>query len=511
MIIVYHNNINVISVFDYENNIELTFIEKTIQKTLITIAKDNKNQTIGWCHIGLKEELDLQEWKSIFKHPLIMASFEVTNHFFIDNSIGYVEDTPFVNVNKKVKYPTWLMSSDVGGIHASVLLKFEKLLIHKTSISLFLNTVSKIGMKKGLLCYSNPFLLKKGFPELNKKTVSKTEMFQFIKSNYKYRWLFLYLFNQYIYKRKFLVINFLGAFFKKRISIEVSFHDINLRNDEVVNDPTIDILIPTLGRKKYLKDVLIDLSKQTLLPKKILIVEQNPSENSVSKLDFLSENWPFKINHILIHKLGACNARNIALNHVESEWVFFADDDIRLNNKVLEDAFKFMNLYGAKAFTLSCLQKNEIEKNKVVHQWSTFGSGTSIVKSSSLKNLNFDLAYEFGYGEDGDFGMQLRNNGTDILYVPFVSMLHLKAAIGGFREKIIQKWDKEVLQPKPSPTVMVFKLKYATKEQLQGYKTILFFKFYKVQSIKNPFKYLKIMNQRWNKSIFWANQLINKG
>ncbi|PCH53427.1 MAG: glycosyl transferase [Flavobacteriaceae bacterium] len=512
MIVVYHNNIKVIKVFEYENNKELSFIGKTIQEVLILTAKDNKTLIIGWCHVRLKEEIDILEWKSVFKHSLIMASFEVAKHFFINSSIGYVEDSPFIKVNKKVNYPTWLMSSDVGAIHASVLLKFEKLLKHKLSFSYFLNSVSKIGMKKGLLCYSVPSLIKKSklVPTINKNTISKTEMFQFLKSNYKKRWQFIYLINNLLYKQKFLLWPLLKSLFKKKINCEVNFTDIKNENKNDISNPSIDVLIPTLGRASYLKDVLIDLSNQTLLPTKVIIIEQNLDINNSSELDFLSDKWPFKIDHTFIHQLGACNARNIALQKVTSDWAFFADDDIRLNNNVLENSFKYINLYGAKAVTLSCLQKNEIEKNKVIHQWLAFGSGTSIVKLSSLKNLKFDLAYEFGYGEDGDFGMQLRNNGIDILYIPSVKMLHLKAPIGGFRKKIINEWDDEYIQPKPSPTIMVFKLKHATKEQLQGYKTILFFKFYKVQSIKSPFKYYKIMNKRWRKSIFWANWLINK-
>jgi len=420
MIIAYHNDIKVIKVFDYENDKEISFIGETIQETLISIAKNKNNQFIGWCYIEFEKQMDVMSWKSIFRHPLIMASFEVTNHFFIDKSIGYVEDTPFVNVNKKVKYPTWLMSSDVGGIHASVLLKFEKLLKYKLTFSYFLNLVSKIGIKQGLLCYSNPQLLKNSSysKKLFKTGISKSEMLRFIKSNYRMRWQLIYLLDYLLYKKELLLWPLLKSLFKKKINCEVNFEDIKIESKNDISNPTIDVLIPTLGRANYLKDVLIDLSKQTLLPTKVIIVEQNPDVDKGSELDFLSDKWPFKIDYTLINKLGACNARNIALSKVTADWVFFADDDIRLNNNVLKDTFKYINLYGAKAVTLSCLQKNEIEKNKVIHQWPTFGTNASFVNSNSLKQVKFNLAYEFGYGEDADFGMQLRNRGTDILYVP---------------------------------------------------------------------------------------------
>jgi len=513
MIVIFHDNIKVDQVFDYENNKKLSFIGKTIQEILITVSKLNKSKIIAWCNSSLKDYIDITKCESIIKNELVMVSFETSINFYINSSIGFVEDSPFINVNKKVNYPTWLMSSDVGGMHASALLKFKSLLDYNISFSFFLNLVAKIGMKQGLLCYSNPFLLKTHFPLIrrNKSDISKTEMFRFIKSNYRKRWQSLYILNNFLYKREIIFWSFFKSLLKKNINCKITFKNIEVENAGSYKKPSIDVLIPTLGRPKYLKDVLIDLSKQTFLPKRVIIVEQNSNLEENSKLDFLSDKWPFKIDHIFTHQLGVCNARNLALAKVTSDWVFFADDDIRLNNNILENAFKYINLYGAKAVTISCLKKNEIEKNKGIHQWPTFGSGTSIVKSSLLKCIKFDLAYEFGYGEDGDFGMQLRNNGIDILYVPFVKMLHLKAPIGGFREKIMQKWKSETLQPKPSPTIMVYKLKYATKEQLQSYKTTLFFKFYKIQSILNPFKYYKIMELRWRKSLFWANQLIHKG
>ena len=510
MIIVFHKNNKVTQVYDYSFSQELTIGANTIQEVLVLIASQNKSRFIGWCHDNLRESLNLATWKTILKHKLLLVSFETSTNYYITPDIGYVDDSPFMNVNKNVEYPTWFMSSDVGVTHAMVLLKFKSFLKYKLTFELFLNTIAKVGMKQGLLCYSNPLLLNKGYSTIRKKSAPTSEIIQFIKSNYKVRWIFLYVFNQFIYNNKFLGVHLFLSLFKKRISKKVSLETIHIHNKVENLVPTIDVLIPTLGREQYLKDVLVDLSKQTNLPKKVIIIEQNPVKSATSKLDFLFDKWPFEIDHSLIHQLGACNARNIGLSKVTADWVFFADDDIRLDNNVLENSFKYINLYGAKAVTISSLQKNEKEIKDKVTQYSVFGTCSSIVNAEFLKNIKFDMAYEFGYGEDSDFGMQLRNIGTDILYIPFVSMLHLKAPIGGFRKKIKQEWELETVQPKPSPTVMVYKLKHATLEQLQGYKTTLFFKFYKVQPIKNPFKYFKIMDKRWNKSLFWANHLIKK-
>jgi glycosyltransferase involved in cell wall biosynthesis len=276
----------------------------------------------------------------------------------------------------------------------------------------------------------------------------------------------------------------------------------------VVHEATVDVIIPTIGRKNYLYDVLQDFSKQTLLPHKIIIVEQNPLAGSKSGLDYLTnEKWPFEIQHIFIHQAGACNARNLALNHTQSEWVFLADDDNRFDTTLLSDIFDMIRQYGNPVVTTSYLQKKEIKKYQNVIQWPTFGAGNSFVRRDLLDKVKFNPAFEFGYGEDGDFGMQLRNQGHDVLYLPEPEILHLKAPIGGFRTLPPLQWQKDSIQPKPSPTIMLYQILNCTKEQTNSYKTTLFFKYYRLQKIKNPIQYYKYFQKQWEKSVFWANEL----
>jgi hypothetical protein len=68
--------------------------------------------------------------------------------------------------------------------------------------------------------------------------------------------------------------------------------------------------------------------------------------------------------------------------------------------------------------------------------------------------------------------------------LPEPKIIHLKAPVGGFRTKSKLAWENDEIQPKPSPTVMLFQITHKTKQQNLSYKTILFFKYYKHQSIK---------------------------
>lgn len=510
MIIIFHNNNEVSKIVSNKIGSIPFELKSSISKTLLDIAAKFPEEFIFWCHELYEYNLNIDDVKQYVGHHKMMLSYNPSDRNYLINAIGYVEQSPFIKINKSVRYPTWQMSSAVGVIHATVLNAFQKLLQPTLDFDYFLNSLAKIAMPKGLFCYSEPNLLK-GKYSVNRKKLSKLKLYRFVKQHYEFQWLFLLFFNELIYEKRISLVPLLQLlFYKSRRNIHIDLSDTYVNsNIKIVENGTIDVIIPTIGRKKYLYDVLCDLRNQTQLPKNVIIVEQNPAINSLSELNYLeNEEWPFTIKHTFTHQAGACNARNIALSQVESEWVFLNDDDNRFAANLLEDALMKANQLGVLVFSTAYPQLNEKVTSKIVNQSSIFGSGNSFVKTSCLKNVSFDMGFEFGYGEDVDFGMQLRNKGFDIMYFPEFIITHLKAPMGGFRTKPIFLWSDEIIQPKPSPTVMLFNLKHQSIEQLKGYKTILFFKYYQVQKIKNPFSYFFSLQQQWDKSVFWANELM---
>ena len=512
MIIVFHDRENVLKIFDFEKNLELSYDAPTIQQTIFNIALDNRNRFLGWCNNGLEQYINHVKLKAVFHHKLIMASYATANNHIISSSIGYVEDSTYLNVKYNVTYPTWLMSSDIGGISSEVMLQFNNLSSYKISFDLFLNHLSKQAIKKGLFCYSEPSLLIDGFPNL--PIVNQKNLFSFVKNYYRLRWVFILFFNFLIYEKKIKLWSLLSSFLTPKLKKDkIDFCDITVQSSKFNQnlDISYDVLIPTLGRAKALKDVLLDLTKQAILPKKVIIVEQNGLQDSKTELNYIyDQEWPFKIDHTFIHQLGACNARNIALAKITSPWVFFADDDIRITKTLIENVLQFIKQYGLLAVNLAILERDEGFSQKVPIQWHSFGSGCSFIEAKVVKDIRFGLEYELGFGEDSDFGMKIRNKGIDIIYYPNSEIIHLKAASGGFRAKTELLWQNDSIQPKPSPTVLAYRIKHTTKEQLLGYKTILFFKFFKAQNNKNPFLYISKMIKNWNRSNYWASYLINK-
>ena len=509
MIIVYHNGKNSIAMVN-ANAYTIDDVKgKSIAAVLVQVATAYPDEILIWCHQSWKEQLNVSEIEPLFHHKKVMLSYNPSNTPFLDATIGYTDASLFVRVNHKVTFPTWQMSSAVGGVHASVLVAIKDKIPFDKDLDYFLCSLAKITMPKGLLCYSEPKLLKHT-PEITSIKTSSFTLFRFVKQHYRSRWVFLLLLNLFLYERKFPFLPFLfSLFYKNRTKTTIDLDSIKVQSSrKVIDKATVDVIIPTIGRKDYLYDVLKDFSKQTLLPNTIIIVEQNPKPGSESELDYVTtEEWPFEIQHIFTHQAGACNARNLALDQTQSEWVFLADDDNRFEATLLSNVFDKITQYGNPVVTTSYPQKNESKKYQNVIQWPTFGAGNSFVRRDLLEKVKFNMAFEFGYGEDGDFGMQLRNQGHDVLYLPEPEILHLKAPMGGFRTKPVLQWQNDSVQPKPSPTIMLYQLLHHSEAQRNSYKTTLFFKYYRLQTIKNPFNYYIHFQRQWKRSVFWANEL----
>jgi glycosyltransferase involved in cell wall biosynthesis len=495
-----------------KDNCEIQIISKKCAEAFWELAEKFPEEIIAWCEEKYSANLNIAQWSQIFHHDLIMASYAVENAFLPD-SIGYIDQLPFVKVNREVLYATWQMSSDVGGIKGETLLKFKSLFEGNNDFDFLLNSIAKIGQQNGLFCYSAPVLVSKLSDKKPKTTADLNQLFSFAYQFYNTIWLSVLLWCFWKYENKFPLKAYLLAFIeKKHILKDVDLSGIKIQSNVRTDTATsIDVIIPTMGRPKYLLQVIEDLSLQSLLPEKVIVVEQNPDVNSVSEIPELhSKTWPFEIIHHFIHQTGACNARNIALKEVRSDWIFFADDDIRFKPDLLEKMVEEINFLGVASINMNSKQIGEKTVFKKIKQWGSFGTATGIVKSNFAKKCVFSSIYEHGYGEDVDFGMQLRNVGCDIIYHPDTEILHLKAPMGGFREKTVLAWEQEDPLPKPSPTLMAFALRYYTPQQIKGFKTSLFLKYYNKQSVKNPLVYVKSMKLRWKKSEKWALQMIRK-
>ena len=511
MIFLKHNGKTPVAVSKDGHPLELEFKNQAVSAACFLLAETFPHETLVWFHEEVEPNLNLAFIEN-FPRESEMWSYAANRPLVIAEEMGFVDQSVFFRIQSGVKYPTWLMSSAVGLISCKRLLHFKQYIPVDSNFDLFLCILAKTGISKGLRVYSEPRLIRSSEKSTLSFSKNTKTTYTAIATLMGKKWLIMFALQLLWYRKKLNLFQLVKSFPVKSIPQRDIPHFEVTPSDQNNVKPKIqfDLIIPTLGRKEVLKQPLTDLAEQLLLPQSLILIEQNPDTASVSELDYLqSQSWPFEIRHTFTHQTGACNARNLALDQVEADWVFLADDDLRIPSDFLQKADAFIQAEDPQAFTVSCLQEGEIEPEKTVIQWPAFGSGCSFVKASALKNIRFDLALEHGFGEDADFGMQLRKASVDILYNPFLKLIHLKAASGGFRKPVEKPWDTENPAPKPAPTVLASIVKHAIPSQVQGYKTVLFLKFYRLQQIKNPFAYIRLMQKRWEVSLFWAKKLLN--
>ncbi|NEV93930.1 glycosyltransferase family 2 protein [Psychroflexus sp. YR1-1] len=507
MILVQHDFKKVTKVIIDQKSVAV--LKGNISKVVMKLCQLKDNQLLVWIHESEILNLNTSHLSKIFHHNKIMASYATSN--FLEREVGYIEESPFIKINREVSYPTWQMNSLVGGIHSSVIATLSGQIKSHQNFDYFLNSLAKLAMPQGVFCYSEPgLLLDKAKVKTETPKANTPDLFRFTAEHYRRRWTVMLLLNFILFEKKAPVFSWLFSFgFSRKRLRENSFESIPVQSIKaVLTMKEVDVIIPTIGRKAHLYNVLKDFSKQTVLPKSIIIVEQNPNKDSGSQLDYLyTEKWPFQIHHKFIHQTGVCNARNLALDEVSSEWTFLADDDIRIESDFLQLVFTRIEKDKVDSFLISCLQEGEKNLNNYSSQTTTFGSGCSIVKSEYLSQVRFNSKFEFGYGEDIDFGMQLRNKGCDVIFTPKPQILHLKAPVGGFRSVFKPDWGNEKIQPKPSPTILLFKLLHQTSEQLHAYKLNLFVKSLNLRKVLKMNSTYKKFIQQWNLSLKWALKL----
>jgi len=511
MVVIQHYSNLVITVFisQEEHWIEVVKYNGISTKQALVNLNQEFNLAINkvklcWLHgFDKLEEKQLQKLESVELGDLELK-FYSSHASFNDNinlGFSFFGSPALINYPKDIQYSSWYVSDQVGMIYSDVI---DWQHIENIQCSRLSDLLILLGFDlycHGGIVVSDPILSEMGLSSYEPKQLRKSD-YLLLKNRGTLR-------QKVFYAIKFPsfigIVNFLIG---KRLDCIVSQERIeryySVDFNEVEVNESYDVIIPTIGRAKYLEKVLEDLNQQSLIPNNVIIIEQVLQEPFETELHFLVETqYKFGIIHKVINQPGACNARNIALDLVTADWVFFADDDIRIEQEIVEKVISSMIHFSIKALTMMVyLREEEKSRNRYWKVWESFGSGCSIVKKEAIVNLKFDTALEFGYGEDTDFGYAIRNLGNTIYYTDTIAIKHLKAPIGGFRYKHNFPWTSENPMPRPSPTVLYSIVKNQSKIQQTGYK----WNYLIHRIISNPLDINKIRSE-WRKSKYWLEVL----
>ncbi|WP_136480584.1 glycosyltransferase family 2 protein [Cognatitamlana onchidii] len=229
----------------------------------------------------------------------------------------------------------------------------------------------------------------------------------------------------------------------------------------IESKPMVSVIIPTLNRYPYLKDVLEDLEKQNYTNLEVIVVDQS----SPFRKDFYE---PFNLDiHITQQEEKALwLARNSAIKQSKGDFILLFDDDSRVDNNWVYNHLKTLDYFGAHMSSGVSISKVGA---KVPDNYSFFrisdqlDTGNVLIKKEIFENIGlFDRQFEKQRMGDGEFGLRGYLAGYLNVSNPKAERLHLKVGSGGLRE--MGSWDafrtKNLLAPRPIPSVLYLYRKY---------------------------------------------------
>jgi|LakMenEpi03Aug12_release.lakeMendotaPanAssembly.Ray.scaffolds.fasta_scaffold29920_6 GT2 family glycosyltransferase len=135
------------------------------------------------------------------------------------------------------------------------------------------------------------------------------------------------------------------------------------------------VVICTYNRKYFIKNCLEKILQNTVIPKKIIIVDQNYDNVTLNYAIHTLKKYFYK-NYIIIKnikKIGLTTSKNIALKYTKEKYIFFIDDDISLNKFFFINILKSMKISRATGISGVISNQKKSPLNIVIHFFFNYG------------------------------------------------------------------------------------------------------------------------------------------
>jgi glycosyltransferase involved in cell wall biosynthesis len=243
----------------------------------------------------------------------------------------------------------------------------------------------------------------------------------------------------------------------------VSIYDDDYRNFKsalITDHPKVSIVIPTLNRYAYLKDVLEDLEQQDYKNFEVLVVDQSDPFNS----DFY-KTYDLDIQLIKQEEKALWLARNTAIRHAKGDIIALSEDDVRIQSNWLSEHLKCLDYFNAQVSAgVFYPEGQQLPKERSFFAVaSQFATGNAMFYRSICATVGlFDRQFEKQRMGDGEFGLRLYLADIKSISNPRASCIDVKAREGGLRE--MGSWDafrpSNFFAPRPIPSVLYFFRRY---------------------------------------------------
>lgn len=229
----------------------------------------------------------------------------------------------------------------------------------------------------------------------------------------------------------------------------------------LLQKPLISVIIPTLNRYDYLKDVFKDLENQTYKNFEVIVVDQtDPFREGFYK------GWNLDLHFWYQEEKALWKARNEAIKSAKGDYILLYDDDSLVDNDWIEQHLKTLDFFNAdlsSGVSLSAVG-GEVPDHYNFFRWSEqLDTGNVLLKKDVFKAIGlFDRQFEKQRMGDGEFGLRAYLAGYKNISNPKAKRIHLKVSQGGLRQ--MGSWDafrsKKLFDPKPVPSVLYLSRKY---------------------------------------------------
>jgi glycosyltransferase involved in cell wall biosynthesis len=242
----------------------------------------------------------------------------------------------------------------------------------------------------------------------------------------------------------------------------------------------VSAVIPTLGRYPYLPAALESLRRQTVRPREVIVVDQNPPEARQPEVYAGYDDLNLRV--VWQDERGQSLARNTGLTEATCEYVFLFDDDSIAQDDLIETHVRAVignRCHISTGVSYPPPPSNYTLPSGFRHQRlsQTFDTGNSLLPLALARRLGgLDRNYDHGPGTDLDFGTRLYLDGQRILHNPQAVRVHFKAPMGGLRTYGVRKYntDAGLLRPFPHVTQTYYGLRYLSPAQLRERTLIQF-------------------------------------
>ncbi|MCF6308047.1 MAG: glycosyltransferase family 2 protein [Flavobacteriaceae bacterium] len=241
----------------------------------------------------------------------------------------------------------------------------------------------------------------------------------------------------------------------------------NFQSNLIKENPKVSVVIPTLNRYEYLKDILQDLEKQDYQNFEVIVVDQSEPFQK----EFYND---FKLDINLIHQeeKALWLARNTAVKNANGTLIALSEDDVRVQSNWISNHIKSIDFFNAQISAgVFFPEGSSIPKERSFFSVaSQFATGNAMLYKDVFKQIGlFDRQFEKQRMGDGEFGLRAYLNGIKSISTPFASCIDVKAPVGGLRQ--MGSWDafrpKKWFSPRPIPSVLyLFRKYYGTKRSI---------------------------------------------